>query len=112
MAQSSAPFSQEFMNEIFKISPRDTEKLITRECSWLEFKLNFNWGSKEDYARTLAAFANTSGGYIVFGISNSPRRIVGLTNNNFDKVDPAKISEFLNEFFLQKYNGKCIYMNF
>jgi hypothetical protein len=99
MALSSAPFSQEFMNEIFKVSPRDAEKLTTRECSWLEFKLNFNWGSKEDYARTLAAFANTSGGYIVFGISNNPRRINGLSNNNFEKVDPAKISDFLNECF-------------
>lgn len=99
MALSSAPFTQEFMNEIFKISLRDTEKLITRECSWLEFKLNFNWGSKEDYARTLAAFANTSGGYVVFGISDSPRRIIGLSNSNFEKLDPAKISEFLNESF-------------
>jgi|GEM_PF-3414183 len=30
----------------------------SRESSTNEFKASFNWGSKADYAKTIAAFAN------------------------------------------------------
>lgn len=117
IAHSSEPFTQECMNEIFKVSAWDSNRLTSRECSWLEFKLSFNWGGKEAYAKSMSAFANTAGGYIVFGISNSPRRIIGLNNNNFEETDPAKISEYLNEVFspeidwqmhVHEFQGKTI----
>jgi len=41
--ERKTPFSQEDLNEIFKISPRDTERVISRENSSLEFKESFGW---------------------------------------------------------------------
>jgi len=93
------PFSQEILNEIFRTSPHYPGKPISRESSWLEFKLSFNWGNRENYARTLAAFANTKGGYIVFGIGEKPRLLSGLQNDNFENFDSAKLSEYLNDNF-------------
>lgn len=39
------PFSQKDLNEIFKISPLDPERVISRESSSLEFKESFGWAS-------------------------------------------------------------------
>jgi hypothetical protein len=43
-----------------------------------EFKANLQ--PPEHQQRTLAAFANTRGGYLVFGVNDSDRRIVGVKN--------------------------------
>ena len=59
----------------------------------MEFKESFNWSSKDKYAKSIAAFANNLGGFIIFGIKNNPRDLVGLKSNNFDEIDEAKISE-------------------
>ncbi len=74
-------------------------RIISRESGWLEFKESFNWGSKDGYAKTMAAFANNNGGYIVFGVKDSPKEIIGLRNNNFDNFDEAKMSGYINESF-------------
>ena len=74
-------------------------RLKSRENSALEFKESFNWGYRVDYARTLAAFANTKGGYLVFGVTNSPRKLKGIDGEKFLNTEPAKITEFLNEYF-------------
>jgi|WetSurSiteA1Bulk_404760.scaffolds.fasta_scaffold23878_1 hypothetical protein len=93
------PFANEILSEIFRTSPQYPDKPISRENSWLEFKQSFNWLTRDEYSRTLAAFAITKGGYIVFGISNRPRLLIGLQNDNFEKFDPARISEYLNDNF-------------
>ena len=66
-----------------------------------EFKENFNWGSKEKYARVMASFANLSGGCIIFGIKNDGG-IIGLGNEKFDQRDPAEITGYLNSLFVPK----------
>ena len=76
---ANVPFPQEDMNEIFKISLIDPERVSSRENSTLEFKESFGWMSLSKYMKTSAAYANTKGGYIVFGISNNPRRLCGLS---------------------------------
>lgn len=99
---SSAPFSpftQEMMNEIFKVSPSLPDRLVSRESGWLEFKEGFNWASREDYARVLASFSNASGGCIVFGVGDRPRRLLGLKSDAFERIDPEKVSEYLNGLF-------------
>ena len=73
------PFSQEELNEIFKISPTDPERVISRESSSLEFKESFGWMSLPNYLKTSVAYANTKGGYIVFGITEVCQQI-GLPN--------------------------------
>lgn len=70
-----------------------------RETSTMEFKENFNWSNKDKYAKSLASFANNKGGYLIFGISNNPRNLVGLSTNNFNNLDEAIITSYLNSLF-------------
>jgi len=93
------PFTDEALRAIFKIDPSHPDRLVSRESSRLEFKQAFNWNNNAKYAKTMAAFANNRGGYIVFGVSNKPRKLLGLTNERFNNIDPAEISEFLNSVF-------------
>ncbi|MDT4761161.1 ATP-binding protein [Sphaerochaeta sp. PS] len=96
------PFAQAYLNEIFKISSKSPERLASRESSNLEFKESFGWNSLAKYLKTSAAYANTKGGYIVFGIANKPHLLRGLTGESlilFENVDPEKISRNFNEHF-------------
>ena len=74
--------------------------LNRRESGTVEFKEIFNWENnkaRSKYIKTMGAFANTEGGLMIFGIGDSPRKIVGISN--FDSVDDAEISEELNNNF-------------
>jgi hypothetical protein len=76
--------------------------LYHREGQELEFKEQFNLAGLADYFRDFAAFANNLGGYLIFGVKDSPRIPVGLSNSSFeqfDKVDPQKITGFLLDIF-------------
>jgi hypothetical protein len=87
------------LGKIFRTLDAKTLALSARESSAVEFKENFNWGSKDKYAKTMAAFANNQGGYIIFGIANSPRRLIGLQSQNFELFDEATITAYLNGAF-------------
>lgn len=89
---------------IFKFQTSSSNRITSRESSWLEFKESFNWNSKDKYAKSMVAFANNRGGFIVFGVKNNPRDLVGLLNNNFDNTDEAKITEYLNSLFSPEIN--------
>ena len=58
--------------------------LKQRESSTIEFKESFNFGNMPKYSKTMAAFANNKGGYILFGIKDSPRELIG-TDKDKDK---------------------------
>jgi hypothetical protein len=75
------------------------ERLRSRESVTVEFKETFGFKSLPDYARSMAAFSNNQGGYIIFGVRNSPRRAVGIKHETFDSVDTAKLSSSLNDIF-------------
>jgi len=73
-----------------------------REGQELEFKEQFNLAGLADYFRDFAAFSNNKGGYIIFGVSDSPRKLKGLSTSSleqFDKIDPEKITGFLLDIF-------------
>jgi len=73
-----------------------------REGQTLEFKESFNFAGLEDYFRDFAAFANNKGGYLIFGVSDSPRKLNGISKKSkeqFEKIDPEKISEYLHNIF-------------
>lgn len=96
------PFSQEILNKIFKISPKHPDRIISRENSSLEFKESFGFQSLPKYFKTFAAFSNAKGGYIVFGVKDSPHILMGLSEkslNNFQSIDPETITNSLNEHF-------------
>lgn len=77
-------------------------KLETSESRHLEWKITAPIGStvtKKVRCRMLKAlisFANTDGGFIVFGI-DPKGRWVGLTQSELKDTDPANIAELLNE---------------
>jgi hypothetical protein len=78
------------------------EYLHHREGQELEFKEQFNLAGLAEYFRDFAAFANNRGGYILFGVTDRPRKPTGLSANaieQFEKIDPEKISGFLLEIF-------------
>lgn len=86
--------------ELFlKLDATNPKRLVSRESSRLEYKQNFNWASRAKYAKTMAAFANNIGGFIVFGVKDSPHELVGLTSDRFEKQDPARVTEYLNSKF-------------
>ena len=76
--------------------------LFHREGQELEFKEQFNLAGLADYFRDFAAFANNRGGYLIFGVKDSPRIPEGLSPSSlgqFNKIDPQKISGYLLEIF-------------
>ncbi len=93
------PFNKEALNKIFKLSPKHSDRVVSRENSILEFKESFGLKSFGKYIRSAAAFANNRGGYLVYGIKNKPHILKGLTNDAFESIDPEKISHFFNEHF-------------
>jgi hypothetical protein len=99
MATRKDPFTQDALNSIFKIAPKHPDRISSHENSWLEFKESFGFASLSKYIRSAAAFANVKGGYIVYGIGDKPRKMLGLKNKAFGDLDPEKLSHYLNEHF-------------
>lgn len=78
------------------------EGVKTREGVRKEFKESFNFRSFPVYRKTMAAFANAQGGYIIFGVTDNPRTLKGLSGyhlDQFDNLERAKVTDDLNEFF-------------
>ena len=101
------PFSKQRMDEIFKVDNDNNQLIISRESTTLEFKESFGLASMHKYAKTMAAFANTQGGYIIFGVKNRPHTPVGLDGKKletFDSLDPEKLSDGLNGTFSPEIN--------
>jgi hypothetical protein len=76
--------------------------LFHREGQELEFKEQFNLAGLADYFRDFAAFANNKGGYLIFGVTDTPRKLKGLSEaslSQFEKIDPEKITGFLLDIF-------------
>lgn len=85
--------------KLFSSVVPSTLRFTAREGVSVEFKESFNWGSKDKYAKVMAAFSNNRGGYLVFGVGDAPRRLVGLSSGTFDALDEATISGYLNGVF-------------
>ena len=93
------PFSRESLNEIFKISPIYPDRILSRENHTLEFKESFHSSNLSKYIKTTAAFANSRGGYFVFGVADNPRLLKGLTPESIQSIenfDAKDITEFFN----------------
>lgn len=73
--------------------------LKSRESNTVEFKQSFNRNNTTMYAKTMASYANNSGGYILFGIQDSPRKIIGLKNDNFENLQQEQFTEAINALF-------------
>lgn len=81
--------------------------LKSRESNTVEFKESFNKNSTAKYAKTMAAFSNNRGGYIIFGVKDNPRKIIGLRNNNFENMSQEQFSEAINSLFAPAMDWEC-----
>lgn len=109
-------FGQDQLNYLFE--QNDNNHLKRRETYTLEFKEEFNWSDKRSrikYLKSIAAFANNKGGYLLFGVRNQPHEIRGI--QNFDDVDGEEISTAISNYFsseihferhLHEINGKNV----
>lgn len=76
--------------------------LYHREGQEVEFKEQFNFAGLADYFRDFAAFANNRGGYLIFGIKDSPRIPNGISTSSldqFNKIDEGTITGYLLDLF-------------
>lgn len=101
----------EVIKKILKYDEQ-TNLVKIHESKTIEFKENFNFNNKKDYFKAMASFANTSGGYIIFGVKDKPRELVGLIDKRFEDFNNMKLEDFtvdLNNYFspeiLWEYNS-------
>ena len=81
-------------------------RVKSRERNNLDYKQSFGQASWNKYAKTMASFANNIGGYIVFGIKDNPREIVGV-NKAFDSFEQEKFTDLLNTLFSPEIIWDC-----
>ena len=91
--------NEDFLRDLIKTD--ENGRILKRESKTLEFKESFNMNAirNGDLSKSIAAFANTRGGIIIFGVTDSPRKAKGLMNTNFDDIQEEKLTEFLNSQF-------------
>ena len=65
------------IEELIDFDP-DSLRVTSREGKHREFKQEFGEAVFSSYTKVLAAFCNTDGGSLIFGVAEKPRRIVGL----------------------------------
>ena len=87
------------VQKLLRLDPYNPDRLISRENSRLEYKETFNWSNRAKYAKTMAAFANHVGGFIVFGVKDSPHDLIGVNVDRFDGLDSSQIAGYLNSAF-------------
>jgi len=73
--------------------------LKARESGTLEFKQQFQRAGLVEMAKALAAFANNEGGYLIYGVKDSPREPIGMSNDKFDSLDDAEITQVVDQHF-------------
>lgn len=91
------------LREKLELKEGSKDVLRNRESTLLEFKKSFSIGSLGLYSRSVCAFANNRGGYIVFGVMNHPHKIVGI-DERIESVDPARIADHFKQHLAPEVN--------
>ena len=100
--------SEETIAALLTFSLTSPGCLDRSESSDTEYKESFNLGSSGQYAKTMAAFANAEGGYLIFGVKDATYKVVGLQSDNFEKFDPQDLTMRLNTIFSPEINWRKI----
>ena len=86
--------SLENLTGIFRVSSKEPSSIINREGTTIEFKESYNHGNMAQYFKAMAAFANNQGGYILFGIGDKPRHLIGLKDKSLSQFEELKVEDF------------------
>lgn len=94
-----SPFSTKQLEFLFQ-TRTGTDISHRREGMTIEFRENFHLSNEflAKTAKTMAAYANNRGGYLIFGVTDKPHTLKGMTNDKF-QADPNKLSQFLSTHF-------------
>ncbi len=84
---------------LFRLKDGTTDILHVDETDRIEFKQSLNFGSKAEYGRVIASFANAGGGFLVFGVEDSKKRVTGIKEGRLATYDSAKLNQYLAEHF-------------
>ncbi len=100
MNQSSGIIQLYLSSEFYPSLIKEENSFVTslRESDVLEFKQSFMGNDQamdKSYLKTIAAFANTKGGFIIFGIEPLTHKLVGIKNKYLD-YDNKNVSETIN----------------
>ncbi|MFW5720765.1 MAG: helix-turn-helix domain-containing protein [Bacteroidota bacterium] len=99
------PLDIEYLKKL--LTTDNKKRVIKREGVTCEFKELFDWTNKRSrikYIQTIAAYANNRGGYIFFGVQDSPKLLTGIDEDSFYDLDDADISGFINTYFSPEIN--------
>ncbi|OIQ42808.1 MAG: hypothetical protein BM560_01095 [Roseobacter sp. MedPE-SWde] len=89
-------------------------RVSARESTDLEFKRELTLATFRKSLKTIAAFANKTGGCIVFGVSDKPRLLVGIGGNELDEgVQSEQVSQAISpmpitHFFTIQLHGRIL----
>lgn len=92
--QTINSLSADRLTNLFRTSSKDPLRIINREGTTIEFKESYSHAGMAQYFKTMAAFANNAGGYIIFGVGDKPRRLLGLKDKNLHQFEDLKVEEF------------------
>lgn len=85
-------FTEEILNNIFKWNT-DGE-VIPYESFFIEYKLSFNLANIEKYIKWMSGLANNKGGYIIFGINDETKKLIGLDVASIEMFKKIDSNEF------------------
>ena len=97
--------------DLFELSKTKENALAKSENETIEHKESSSFDAQ--IMKTCASFANNRGGYIIFGIKDKSRELVGLDEGRlarFDQYDLATVTGQLNDVFEPNIRiDKCTY---
>jgi hypothetical protein len=104
--------TDDWLDNFFAVA--DEQNILKRrESHCIEFKGKFDWSAEKaraNYCKSLCAFSNNKGGALIFGVEDSPHKIVGI--QDYEKTDDADITNYLNELFTPSINFERREFNF
>ena len=72
------------LNALFRIKDGTTDVLEIDETDQIECKESLNFGQRAEYARVIASFANTRGGFLLFGIRDDNKQVKGINSGRLE----------------------------
>lgn len=106
---SADPLDESTIKKLFSKGQDKVWRLRAGETDAHECKTNFGMKHAQAWLRAIAALANNAGGYIFFGVNDKgvkgpndedlSHAVVGMSNEEFQKVDPAAFAKRVKAVF-------------